>query len=246
MKTLLWAEKVKLRHSKILRIAFFSVIMVTIIVYLQGQFTFNGHRYVDDAGWYMTATQSLGSLFVLPAIITLMGSYMISREEQDDTLKSLVLVPVSISELLKAKLIITAIFAVALYALLFILTLMVEVFLHASLIDLGMVLNFARIYLVEGICMFFAVSPIIAFVYKLKKGYWIALIFAELYSFLGLFAGMQGTMCSIYPITAAFCISGYYETTTLQFVISFISLLICLALALMILIKLDKKDSKIG
>ncbi len=62
-----------------------------------GQFQYYGQRYIDGATWYMTATQSLGSLYVFPAIIALTGSYMICREDQDDTMKSLVLVPVSVS-----------------------------------------------------------------------------------------------------------------------------------------------------
>lgn len=243
MKTLLWAERLKLKRSKILWIAVFSAVMVATIIFMQGQFIYNGHRYVDGVGWFMTATQSLGSLYVFPAIIALMGSYMICREDQDDTMKSLALVPVSVSKLVGAKIIVTAVFAVALYAFLFVVTLAVEAVLHLSLLDLGIVLGFIKIYLLEGIGLFFAVSPIIAIVYRLRKGYWIALIFAEIYSFLGLFMGMQSTMRSIYPITAAFCVAGYYDTTPVQFVTSLISLLICAVLTMVILMGLNKKSS---
>ena len=240
MKTLLWAEKLKLKRSKIVWIAVFSAIMVAFIVFMQGQFQYYGQRYVDGAAWYMTATQSLGSLYVFPAIIALIGSYMICREDQDDTMKSLVLVPVSVSNLIRAKMIIAAVFSVVLYAFLFAVTLTVEAALHISLLDLGMVLDFAKIYLLEGICLFLAVSPIIAIVYRLKKGYWLALIFAEMYSFLGLFIG-QSTMRSIYPITAAFCVAGYYDTAPVQFVISLFSLLICGGLSLLLLYELSRK-----
>lgn len=235
MKTLLWAERLKLKRSKILSIAVFSAIMVSFIVFMQGQFIYNGQRYVDGAGWFMTATQSLGSLYVFPAIIALMGSYMICREDQDDTMKSLFLIPVSVSNLVGAKLIITAIFSVALYAFVFAVTLAVEAVLHISLLDSGVVLGSAKIYLLEGGGLFLAVSPIIAIVYRLKKGYWLALIFAEIYSFFGLFLGMQSTMRSIYPITAAFCVAGYYETTPAQFIISLFSLLACGGLSLILL-----------
>lgn len=241
MKTLLWAERLKLKHSKIIWIAIFSAIMVAFIVFVQGQFQYYGQRYVDGATWYMTATQSLGSLYVFPAIIALMGSYMICREDQDDTMKSLSLIPVSVSQLVGAKLIVTAIFSIALYAFLFVVTLTVEMVLHSSLLDLGTVLGFAKMYLLEGVGLFLAVSPIIAIVYRLKKGYWLALIFAEIYSFLGLFLGMQSTMRSIYPITASFCVAGYYETTPIQFVISLLSLLACGILSLILLRGLNKK-----
>ena len=79
MKTLLWAEKQKLRHSKIIWITVFAVIMVAVIVFAQGQFVFNGSRYVDGAGWFMTAAQSLATFFVLPAVIALLGSYLFQR-----------------------------------------------------------------------------------------------------------------------------------------------------------------------
>lgn len=240
MKTLLWAEGLKLKRSKIIWIAVFSAIMVAFIVLMQGQFQYYGQRYVDRATWYMTATQSLGSLYVFPAIIALMGSYMICREDQDDTMKSLVLVPISVSKLVGAKMIVTALFSVGLYAFLFAVTLTVEVALHISLLDLNTVLSFAKIYLLEGAGLFLAVSPIIAIVYRLEKGYWLALIFAEIYSFLGLFMGMQSMLSSIYPITAAFCVAGYYKSTPVHFVISLFSLLACGALSLLILKGLNR------
>lgn len=240
MKILLWAEFVKLKRSKMVWIAVFSAILVACIVFAQGQFQYYGQRYVDKVTWYMTATQSLGSLYVFPAIIALMGSYMICREDQDDTMKSLALIPVSVSQLVGAKLIVTAIFSIALYAFLFVVTLTVEAAVHISLLDLDTVLRFAKMYLLEGIGLFLAVSPIIAIVYKLKKGYWLALIFAEIYSFLGLFLGMQSTMRSIYPITAAFCVAGYYETTPAQFAVSLCSLLVCGGLSLILLHRLNR------
>ena len=85
MKLLLWAERWKLRRSKILWIAGFATVMVALIVFAQGQFMFYGSRYIDKAGWFMTATQSLATFYVLPAVIALLGSYMICREEQEDT-----------------------------------------------------------------------------------------------------------------------------------------------------------------
>ena len=87
MELLLWAERRKLRRSKILWIAGFATVMVALIVFAQGQFTFYESRYIDGAGWFMTAAQSLATFYVLPAVIALLGSYMICREEQEDTPK---------------------------------------------------------------------------------------------------------------------------------------------------------------
>lgn len=78
-----------------------------IIVFTQGQFSFGEKRYIDDAGWFMNAAQSLATFFVLPAVIALLGSYMICREEQEDTIKSLRLIPISEAKMTIAKLLIT-------------------------------------------------------------------------------------------------------------------------------------------
>ena len=130
MKQLLWAERKKLRNSKIIRIAAFAVVMTAVIVFAEGQFTFNGLRYVDGAGWYMSAAQSLGTFFVLPAVIALLGSYMICREEQEDTMKALRLVPIDEVKLTIAKMLITMAFSILVYLLLFVITFAVEAVLH--------------------------------------------------------------------------------------------------------------------
>ena len=112
MELLLWAERRKLRRSKILWIAGFATVMVALIVFAQGQFTFYESRYIDGAGWFMTAAQSLATFYVLPAVIALLGSYMICREEQEDTLKSLRLIPVDEVKLTLSKMVLALVFSV--------------------------------------------------------------------------------------------------------------------------------------
>lgn len=241
MKELLWAEKQKLRHSKIIWITVFAVIMVAVIVFAQGQFVFNGSRYVDGAGWFMTASQSLATFYVLPAVIALLGSYMICREVQEDTMKSLQLIPVNETKLTAAKMIVSLIFSILIYLLLFIITFSVEAILHFQSLSIGLVLGFLKTYLLDGLGIFLAISPIIALVAKMKKGYWLALVFAEIYSFAGLFASMSATLKALYPITAVFNISGYYETVTLNWIYSVFVLLLCGGFSALILRNLNHK-----
>lgn len=88
MRLLLWAELRKLRRSNIILVAFFATIFVAVIVFIGGiTATYSEEFTVNDSGWYMTITQTWATLFVLPAMIALLGSYMICREEQDDTMK---------------------------------------------------------------------------------------------------------------------------------------------------------------
>ncbi len=240
MRLLLWAERRKLRHSKILWIAGFATVMTALIVFAQGQFTFYDGRYIDGAGWFMTAAQSLATFYVLPAVIALLGSYMICREEQEDTLKSLRLIPVDEVKLTLAKMLLALVFSILIYLLLFAITFIVEAFLHLEALSIGLVLGNLKTYLLDGFGVFLAISPIIAFIARIKKGYWLALVFAEIYSFAGLFASMSGQLKTVYPMTAIFNLSGYYDASVVQVFIGAAILLTCAVLSLFILKGLNK------
>ena len=113
--------------------------------------------------------------------IVLMGSYMICREEQDDTKKYLRLIPINEAKLTAAKMIVTFVLSVLIYLLIFIITLVIEAALHFSALYMEIVLDFLKMYLIQGAGVFFAVSPIIAIVPYIKKSYWGALLLAEIY-----------------------------------------------------------------
>lgn len=236
MRKMIWAEWRKLRRSSILLITVFATILIAFIVLVAGRETTVDGFYLSDAGWYMTMAQPWATMFVLPAIIAMLGSYMICREEQEDTLKSLLLIPVNETILTVSKMIVTFILSVLIYLLLFAITLIVELILHYSDLSMGMVLSFFKSYLLEGIGVFFAVSPIIALVSYTKKSYWLALLLAEIYSFAGLFMSMSSLTKTFYPITALLGIAGYYETTITNLIGSFFVLLICGCLAVFILV----------
>lgn len=231
MINLLWAERQKIHRSNMVWIAVFATVMVASIVFLGGQEAYEGSRDIDHAGWYMTAAQPWATFFVLPAVIALLGSYMICREEQEDTIKSLRLIPVNEANLTAAKMIVTFVFSILLYLLLFAITLWVEATLHFADLSIEMVLGFLKAYCWDGVGIFLAISPIIAFVSRMKKGHWLALLFAEIYTFAGMFMSMSNVLKALYPITAVFTISGYYDASPSQILLSWISLLLCGCLA---------------
>lgn len=235
MRNLLWAELQKIRRSNIVWIAVFATAMVAVIVFMQGWFMHNGSRDIDSAGWYMTMAQPLATFFVLPAVISLLGSYMICREEDDDTIKSLLLIPVNEAKLIFAKIIITFAFSIFIYLLLFVIAFLTEAILHISDLSVGMVLYFLKVYFLQGVGIFLAISPIIVLVSYMKKSYWIALVLTEMYSFAGLFMSMSNALKTFYPITAAFGVSGYYEATAKNRMGSIIILLLCGCLSVFIL-----------
>lgn len=236
MRILLWAEFQKLRRSNILFFTVFAVILAAVIVFLGGKtMEYDNQLAANAAGWYMAITQIWSTMFVLPAVIALLGSYMICREEQDDTMKSLLLIPVNETKLTSAKLIVAFIFSILIYFLLFVITFLTEAVLHFSDLSMKMVFNFLKMYLLDGIGVFLAVSPIMAIVPYMKKNYWLSLVLAEIYSFAGMFMSMSNTLKTFYPISAVFGVSGYYDTTVQNWIYSSIVLVLCGCLSVLLL-----------
>lgn len=236
MRILLWAEFQKLRRSNIIMFTIFATILIAVIVLVSG---ITDQLAINSAGWYMTITQVWATMFVLPAVIALLGSYMICREEQDDTLKSLQLIPVNETKLTVAKMTVALLFSILIYLLLFLITFLTEAALHFSALSMAVFSDFLKMYLLEGIGVFFAVSPIIALVPYLKKSYWLALVLAEIYSFSGLFMSMSNTLKTFYPITAIFGVSGYYETTIQSWSCSLGMLVLCGCISALLLKNLN-------
>lgn len=235
MRNLIWAEWRKLCRSSIILFAVIATVLIAAIVLFAGQSATIEGYYLNDAGWYMTMVQPWATMFVLPAVISMLESYMICREEQDDTLKSLLLIPVSETKLTMAKMIVTFFLSVLIYLLLFFITFATEAVLHCSDLSIGMVLGFLRAYFLQGVGVFLAVSPIIALVSYMKKSYWLALMLSEIYSFAGLFMSMSNITKTFYPITALMGVAGYYETSTSSQIASMIVLLLCGILAFFLL-----------
>ena len=80
MMKLLWAERQKLRRSSIVLLTIFATVLVAIVVFIGGNSMDLEGQYIDNAGWYMTMVQPWATLLVIPAVIALLGSYMVCRE----------------------------------------------------------------------------------------------------------------------------------------------------------------------
>lgn len=247
MWNLLWAECQKLRRSKIVWITVFATVMISAIVFAGGLEVYygsdvqyglksvsDGTRYIDNGGWYMDEVQPWSIFFVLPGVIALLGSYMICREEDEDTMKSLQLIPINEGKLTAAKMIVTFLISILLYLLLFAITFSTEAVLHFSDLSAQLVLAALKEYILGGIGVFLAVSPIIALISRIKK-YWLALVITEIYSIVGLFVGMSSVLKDFYPITAIFNFSGYNITTEGSVIKSGIMLLLCGCVSVFIL-----------
>ncbi|HEO5309349.1 TPA: ABC transporter permease [Streptococcus agalactiae] len=222
MKTLLLAEYKKLHRSKLIFLLVFALMMTLGVVFLQGQFSFGGKKYIDTFGWYILQVHSLTTYFVLPSLIALFGGYIICREEREDVLKSLRLIPIDESNMITAKMIITLLGSIFVYLILFTASLIIEAVLHLHAVNMSEVVHYFVVYVLTGIGVFMAISPIIAFVGLVKRSYWIALIIAEIYSFIGIFFASKEVVRAIYPISSVFVLSGLYKTPVMELLISII------------------------
>lgn len=239
MKTLLWAEFLKLRRSKIVMISVFTVALVSVIVIAQGQFIYYGKTFASRPGWLLTAAQSLATFYVLPAILALAGSYLICREDLEGTIISLRLVPIDEKRLISVKMVVAFIFSLTLYLLLFLFMLAAEAVLHVQDLAAETVISFLKMYLIDGAGVFFAISPIIVTVARDRRKYWLALLFAEIYSFAAIFAEAAG-LSDTYPIMAVLNLSGSFgESGTVSLIKSGLVLFCCGGLALFLLTRLD-------
>jgi bacitracin transport system permease protein len=197
-----------------------------------------GIKSAYSATRLFSETLTYVTYFIVPALFSLLGSYMISREYQDDTMKNNRIVPVDAEKMIFAKLIACLIIGIILFVFLLIFIIISILFIHADQITSNLLLMYLKIYLLHAIGCFIATLPIIVIVPMIKNGCWISVIFAEIYSFSGLvIAGSKYR--SFYPITAAFGFSGATATTAIEFLTCCLSMLFSIILA-WIIIKFKK------
>ena len=239
-RNLFWAECRKLRRLKIIWIAVAAAFLTAGIVLAGGMEVYrgpevrygmkvmqDGRRYLENAGWYMDEVQPWAFFFVLPGMTALFGSYLSVREQEEDTMKSLRLIPLQEMDLLRVKMILTLLFSIGLSMLCFGMTFLTEAAMHMADLSAPAVFTLWKEYFLGGIGVFFAVFPIIAFAAGKQKNCWSVFLFTEIYSVFGLFAGMADRVKDLYPVTAVFNVSGYQIASAESRVISAAVLLLC-------------------
>lgn len=233
MFTLILLELKKLKRSKILNIVICTMLLFYLCAAVQGiKSAYSADKLLSETLMYAT-------YLIVPAIFSLLGSYMLSREYEDDTMKNNIIVPLDADKLTYAKLITCMIIGIIMFAFFFIFTILSILFIHANQISLDLITINLKIYLLHAIGCFIATLPIIVVMPMIKNGCWISVVFAEVYSFAGL-AVASSKYRTIYPITAAFGFSGANTSTVTEFITCCLSMLLSLSVACTIL-KLENK-----
>ena len=146
---------------------------------------------------------------IFPMCIALITGYIINREGTDDTLKSLLTIPVSFPALLSGKLAAGGL-----------LSLFLGIASTAFTVAGSFLLGFpggtvpaaaqaaAQITL-NCLFLYIAVLPVIAIAARIPNGHLIGAVVAFVYGYGGMFAAGNMTLANLYPVTASVGLVGY-------------------------------------
>ena len=148
----------------------------------------------------------------MPIIFTLIGGYLINREYTDDTLKNVLVVPVSFPKLLTGKLTAIGILSLILGMYSFIITIIVGIFAGLPGLDIFTLTKGMFYMLGISICIYIAVLPIIAFCGRTPGFFMGGSVIAFVLGYCSMFF-KSGLLRNIYPFLASFAVIGFDTTS---------------------------------
>lgn len=204
MGTLILCEFMKLKRYNVLW--FGAVTVVLGAAYAASTSLFDGPctyaNYVSNLIWANFS-------YIMPFTVTLIGGFIIDREYTDDTLKALFCVPVSWRRLLAAKLVAAWLAAIAFGAFSFLCSVVLSfAWVHPADFTAAVLARGAAQVIGLNALQFLAVAPIIAFFARWRGKFFIGVLVAFCYGFVGIFVAGQN-LADVYPPSAAFGLIGY-------------------------------------
>lgn len=146
---------------------------------------------------------------IFPMCITLIAGYIIAREEKDDTLKSILTVPMSYRSLLCGKLAACGVLSLFLGATSAAFTVLAEFVAGFPGFSLPLVLQAFVQITANCLFLYIAVLPVIAVSGRIPGGHMAGAVIAFVYGYGGMFAAGSAKAADIYPITASMGLIGY-------------------------------------
>ena len=146
---------------------------------------------------------------IFPMCITLIAGYIIAREKSDDTLKSIMTIPVSYPALIGGKLIVCGFLSVFLGMASTFFTVAVELLVGFPGFSVTAVIQALIQITLNTLFLYIAVTPIIAFTARIPNGHMIGVILAFVYGYGGMFAAGNMSLANLYPITASMGLIQY-------------------------------------
>lgn len=146
---------------------------------------------------------------IFPMCIALITGYIISREETDDTLKSLLTIPVSFPQLLFGKLAVCGLLSLFLGLASTVFTVAASFLMGFPGGTVPAAAQAAAQITLNCLFLYIAVLPIIAIAARIPNGHLIGAVVAFVYGYGGMFAAGNMTLANLYPVTASIGLVGY-------------------------------------
>lgn len=146
---------------------------------------------------------------IFPMCIALIAGYIIAREEKDDTLKSILTIPVSYSSLLWGKLLVCALLSLFFGLVSAVFTVIADWMMGFPGMSVSSVLQTFIQIILNCLFLYIAVLPVIAFATRIPNGHMIGTIIAFVYGYGGMFASGDAALANMYPVTASLGLISY-------------------------------------
>ena len=146
---------------------------------------------------------------IFPMCITLLAGYIIARAEIDDTMKSILTVPVSYGSLLWGKLFVCALLSLFLGFVSAVFTVTANLLMGFPGFSAASVLQTFAQMVLNCLFLYIAVMPVIAATARMSNGHMVGTVIAFVYGYGGMFAAGNMTLANIYPITASMGLIRY-------------------------------------
>jgi ABC-2 type transport system permease protein len=146
---------------------------------------------------------------IFPMCIALIAGYIIAREGKDDTLKSIITVPVSYSSLLWGKLLVCALLSLFFGLVSSVFTVIADLMMGFPGLSAQSILQTFIQIILNCLFLYIAVMPVIAFAARIPSGHMVGTIIAFVYGYGGMFASGNATLANIYPVTASLGLINY-------------------------------------
>ncbi len=146
---------------------------------------------------------------IFPMCIALITGYIINREGTDDTLKSILTIPISFPALLFGKLTVGGLLSLFLGLVSTVFTVTASFLLGFPGGTLSAILQAAAQITFNCLFLYIAVLPVISIAARIPNGHLIGAIVAFVYGYGGMFAAGNMTLANLYPVTASMGMIGY-------------------------------------
>lgn len=209
MKLLVKAERVKLKRIKMTYVGYISIILGAFVTCIQ-VLTVNNMAvtYVGFTDMYIYNN----ALLFYPFAIALIGGYMINQEYVLDTQKNFLVIPVSLGDVIKAKMAVLFLMGLRLSMVSSILAGIVCLALKCPDMTVLSFLANCLSFILAGFFICVGILPVILWSSKAKGGYIWGSIFAALLGITGVFV-VNGKLGNWHPATYCFSIVSHNLVT---------------------------------